>query len=221
MIAADDLMAAVLAEASRQTGLAASQLRDLAADQPDLPPATERPSRATVAARGVPERHLRSIYDRPPADCEALRAVREWLPTGTQWLVLSGAPGLCKSGSAAWALTTRVSGGLYLRAADLPALAAAQEEDRRSTWRYASRADLLILDDVGTAHQSASGWSDSVAEQLLTARYDACVRTVITTNLDAPAFAALVGPRIVDRVRESGRFVRLGGESVRPELGRR
>lgn len=220
MLAADDLMAAVLAEASRQTGLPSSRLRELAAEAPEVPAAQERPSRATVARRGVPERHLRSVYDREPEECQALAAVRSWLLERTQWLILSGAPGLCKSGSAAWALTQRTSGGYYLRAADLPQLAVAEEEDRRATWRWVQRADLLVLDDLGTAHQGASGWSASALELLLTARYDSCERTLITTNLDAAAFADLVGPRIIDRMRESARFVRLSGDSVRPGKGR-
>lgn len=208
----------IYAQAMEQTGLSRDEINRLAeqyareeAARPALQPT--RPSRAMVAARGVPERHLRSVYDREPVECDSLAFVRAFAGSERHFLVLSGGPGVRKSGSSAWALIEH--GGLFLPADEVVAIAGARSEDQAERWRDAKRLDLLVVDDLGTEYHDRAGWFRTVFERLLFARYDACVKTIITTRLDAVDFRAAVGIPVSDRITEAGEFAEIGGASVR------
>ncbi|MGB8298743.1 MAG: hypothetical protein WCG85_25225 [Polyangia bacterium] len=76
-------------------------------------------------------------------------------------------------------------------------------------------APLLVVDDLGAEFLDAKGFFGSLFDELIDCRYAGKLPTVITTNLDAAAFAARYGLRVVDRIREGGRFVGCGNASLR------
>jgi DNA replication protein DnaC len=59
------------------------------------------------------------------------------------------------------------------------------------------------------------GWFVRALASIVDARYAACLKTIMTTNLNAERFKATYGERIADRIRESGRFRDVAGQSVR------
>jgi hypothetical protein len=203
-----------MAAAMRATGLSEAEIRFRAAamgqEMPAMP--VERVSRETVAARGVPEKHLRAIYDREPIECDALDAVRAFLASDKTSLVLAGGVGTRKSGSACWALTQRP--GVFLTEDEVLRLYASRLEDDIAAMRRARQAQVLVIDDIGE-YSDDKGWGTKVITGLWNHRYSSELKLIVTANKTAKEFAAEFGQRIVDRVRESGRFVELGGKSVR------
>lgn len=211
-----ETMAAIQQEASRQTGLTVPELLAeadrIAADPAEVIP--ERISREKVAKRGVPELHLRSIYDREPEDGPALKLVRDFLADPAQIiLVLAGGVGTRKTGAACWALTQKA--GVFVLAEDLGKIAASRDEDSITLYRQAKNAGLLVLDDLGSEYHDEKGWYVRAFSSLINARYQACAKTIITANLSAEKFKQAYGERVVDRIREVGRFAIVGGDSLR------
>jgi DNA replication protein DnaC len=72
---------------------------------------------------------------------------------------------------------------------------------------------LLVLDELGgeALHDHAL----ARLERLVDSRHGEAKRVVITSNTDAETFKARVGSRIVDRLREAGRVVNCGNQSLR------
>jgi len=71
------------------------------------------------------------------------------------------------------------------------------------------RADLLVIDDIGT--QSDTAFGDAKLNMIVDLRYRERKPLIVTANtLDIP-------DRILDRMRE-GRTVRITGKSYRPEI---
>jgi DNA replication protein DnaC len=73
----------------------------------------------------------------------------------------------------------------------------------------------LVIDDLGAEYNDPKGFFISLLDELIDLRYAGKRPTIITTNLDAAGFAARYGARIVDRIREAGRFVGCGDVSLR------
>lgn len=178
----------------------------------------DRPDRGVVAARGVPELHLCNIYDRAPVECDALAAVREFLDGSKTFLAMAGKPGVRKTGSACWALTQ--GPGTFTTARDAVRVSASQLPEEQEWWRRIRKTGLLILDDVGNQYFDQKGFGKSAIASLLDDRYAGKLKTIVITNLDWNDFKAEVGERVADRIRESGRWLPLGGESVRRDLGK-
>jgi hypothetical protein len=76
-------------------------------------------------------------------------------------------------------------------------------------------APLLVIDDLGGEYQDAKGFFLSLLDELVDARYSRKLATIVTSNLDLAAFTTRYGVRIVDRIREAGRFVGCGNASLR------
>lgn len=199
--------------------------------------------RVRLTKAGVPERHLLSVFDREPERSEAVDIIDAWLDSGETFCVLLGGVGVGKSAAAAWAVIEeakqpegyaecrdltdeytsqgpraeprRARGGepgKFIAAADLTRVTGF---DSTKEWGALASAHLLVLDDVGAEYVDGKGWSTSALHKLVCERYDACLRTVITSNLTADAFKKQYGERVADRIRESGRVVSLGGKSRR------
>lgn len=130
---------------------------------------------------------------------------RDWLRDGTTWcLVLTGLPGCGKTQAATWAafqLMLRNFAPRFvqcIKRCDSPLFGVEAEEYR---WRCAT-AGALVLDDLGEGEQRNEkrsawrGWVDDVLSQ----RYDARRKTVITTNRSTAELAAWLGARLVDRL---------------------
>ncbi len=78
-----------------------------------------------------------------------------------------------------------------------------------------AKVERLVIDDLGSEYQDAKGFFGSLLDELIDLRYAGQRPTVISTNLDVEAFKNRYGVRIVDRIREAGRFVACGSVSLR------
>ena len=76
-------------------------------------------------------------------------------------------------------------------------------------------AEVLVIDDLGTEYLDKNGFLSSFLDEIVNVRYKEQLPTAITTNLDSTAFADRYGERVVDRIREFGKFVSVHGESMR------
>ena len=77
------------------------------------------------------------------------------------------------------------------------------------------KVPLLVIDDLGAEFNDSKGFFASLLDELIDARYSHKLATIVTSNLDLEAFKTRYGVRIVDRIREAGRFVGCGAESLR------
>jgi len=203
------------------TEMREAQARGVIDPEPRKP---ERPTRAELAGRGVPEIRLRNLYDKEPKPCEAMIHVRRFIADrDARVMILMGNVGTCKSGSAAWALTQRagffvrlsamVDGRLYSKGKN-------RDEESRKVWTSCRTVGLLVIDDVPTEGTTELGIS--TLDEIIGHRYDECLATLITVNATAPKaedavalFKSKYGPRVTDRANESGGVVVLAGKSVR------
>lgn len=149
-----------------------------------------------------------------PRPSEALEAAQQWLTSGKCWLVLLGGTGTGKTTAAAWVLgevlKQRESG--EARTASRLARMSGFDEGARELERL-SNVSLLVVDDIGAEAQTA--WGQGLLSELLDNRHQGYRKTILTSNLGAEQFKARVGERMVDRIREDGRVVVLGGKSMR------
>lgn len=178
---------------------------------------------------GVPERAAATLAnlneDRP-----GLRAVRAWMappPTEAKpkaLLLLLGETGTGKTVAAAYAALQAISAHrpgptgsptdivVWAAAADLSALSTFTESDKDWLERM-KRCRLLVLDDLGSeaVHEHAQQRLDRLIDE----RYGNNRLTVITSNASVDIFKQRVGARIADRMREAGRVVNCGNQSLR------
>ena len=201
--------------ACKATGMTEEQLRarasEIGEDIPEVKP--ERDSRESVLNRGVPLVHVENIYDAQPDECQALAAVREFVGGKKTVLVLAGGVGTCKTGSACWALTFKP--GRFCTADEAIRLSTSNAPEDVDLWRRIRGAQLLVIDDLGGEYSGEKGWGVRVFNGLLDHRYSHGLKTIITTNLHAARFKEDYGERVADRIREAGRWLTLGGTSVR------
>ena len=73
--------------------------------------------------------------------------------------------------------------------------------ERKAIEKYES-VDLLILDELGV--QQNDDWEKLVIFKIINNRYKANKPTILVSNLDKEAFAAHVGGRVIDRIKENG-----------------
>jgi len=175
-------------------------------------------------AAGIPaafrDRTFDSYVASTPEQVDAVRIVREFAEgfwsrhykAGT-FLVLGGERGTGKSHLAIASSAAVMARGtaMYTRAGDLIRRV-------RGTWRrdsdqseeevlklYSVGLDLLIIDEVGL--QRGTEDEQLILFDILDRRYAELRPTILLTNLEGPAFAEFLGPRIMDRLRERAVFV--------------
>lgn len=165
-----------------------------------------------LAASGMGERALAAAASPKPS--EALEAVQQWLTSGKAWLVLLGGTGTGKTTAAAWAIgeVIRQKETADARTASRLSRMSGFDEGARELERL-SGVTLLVVDDVGAEAQTA--WGAGLLSELLDNRHQGFKKTILTSNLGQEQFKARVGERMVDRIREDGRVVALGGRSMR------
>lgn len=146
-------------------------------------------------------------------------------------LVLLGAPGTGKTVAAVarvgeyvfdvanWSAPDDYHQRPYFRR-HLPVWITAAELARVDHYRQAevdrvAKAPLLVIDDLGAEYNDLKRFFCSLLDELVDARYSRKLATIITSNLDASAFAARYGERVLDRLREGGRLVGCGNVSLR------
>jgi hypothetical protein len=207
----------IMRQAQEATGLSREELMRLAEEEarkprePLVPPMTaaERARRCMLSS-GVPGLYVQCVADAEPIAYDALKAVQAFAADDSLGvLVVSGGVGTYKTGSACWLLGQHE--GEYVEAPDLLAIAI---EDKPRYLRL-RRARFAVLDDLGTEIQDAGGWWLKTFNTLFNGWYSGLSKVVITCNLTPEQFKGAYGERIVDRIRERGRWVDIGGESGR------
>lgn len=165
-----------------------------------------------LAASGMGERALAAAANPKPS--EALDATQQWFASGKCWLVLLGGTGTGKTTAAAWALgrVLKQHETAEARTASRLSRMSGFDEGARELERL-SQASLLVVDDIGAEAQTA--WGQGLLSELLDSRHQGFKKTILTSNLGQEAFKQRVGERMVDRIREDGRVVSLGGKSMR------
>lgn len=174
------------------------------------------PARALVASRGALE------------DTEAIAAARG----ATDFLVLSGGPGCGKTVASVVWIADYVSdpkmwGKSSLYGNDRPEfkggtpiwitaakLARCDRYDESNMMKLL-RTPRLVVDDLGGEYLDKSGFYASLLDEIVNERQAESKPTIMTTNLNAEAFKERYGERIIDRIREGGRFVGCGDHSLR------
>ncbi|HBD0204319.1 TPA: ATP-binding protein, partial [Escherichia coli] len=68
--------------------------------------------------------------------------------------------------------------------------------------RYASM-DLLIIDEVGVQFGSAAEMA--ILQEIINARYESILPTILISNLSPEELWAFISPRIADRITDGGR----------------
>ena len=143
----------------------------------------------------------------------ALNAVRVHLdaPPACVFLTLSGKRGQGKTFASAFAVYAK--GGRFVDAHDLVRLSSFDEGE----WRDLERQPLLAIDELGAEYLNDAYRANLYA--LLNRRYADQRRTILATNLSAPAFVARYCPdpedRLLERLTKGGTWANLSGESMR------
>lgn len=183
-----------------------------------------------IGQAAIPIRFIGRGFDNFKADTDgqrrALTIARDYAEsfdrhakTGESLLFL-GKAGTGKSHLAAAILQAILPGhcGMYTTAADVI-------EQVRSTWRRDSEISqarvlsmlatvpLLVIDEVGVQYGTES--EQNTMFQILDRRYRDRKPTVLLANLEVTEFAAMVGDRIFDRLREVSRVVKFEWVSYR------
>jgi hypothetical protein len=143
----------------------------------------------------------------------ALDAVKAHLesPPACVFLTLSGKRGQGKTFAAAFGVYAQ--GGRFVDAHDLVRLSSFDEGE----WRDLERQPLLAIDELGAEYLNDAYKANLYA--LLNRRYADQRKTILATNLSAPAFVARYCPdpedRLLERLTKGGTWANLAGESLR------
>lgn len=145
----------------------------------------------------------------------ALLSARAWWPSTSWCLALIGDLGVGKSVGAGWIALQALEAGKTARWLDARDAAVSPIFGTEGSTRAhrAREVDLLVIDDLGAGAPSEA-WKAWV-EAILGYRHAREFRTVVTSNANAEKFKALVGERMVDRIREGGVVKDFGGASLR------
>lgn len=103
---------------------------------------------------------------------------------------------------------------LFVRATEGARMGLYDEADRRLADQMC-RAEVLVIDDLGSEFVSDGSIWRTVLDEVLDTRYGARLETVLTTNLTTEAFKARYGARIADRIRHAGVIESCGSGSLR------
>lgn len=74
---------------------------------------------------------------------------------------------------------------------------------------------LVVLDDMGKEHKTASKWVEDLLDSLIRNRYNDATPTIVTTNLKPEQVGKNYNPSMEDFIREAFWMVRVTGESHR------
>jgi DNA replication protein DnaC len=181
--------------------------------------------RRRFAGYGIPGKDIARLIAGELSDTGPLRHAREFLDGDSVSLVVGGPRGCGKTVAASWAVSQGVAPLLGWQGCGAPLFVDVSRLARVS--RYSNdemdeleNASLLAIDDLGMEYNDAKGAFLATLDGLFNARYSNCRRTLITTNLTASRFRERYGERIADRIRESGRFVEIAGESMRGRVAK-
>ena len=212
--------------ACKQTGMTLEQLLEAERNTSwprEVVPVTPSPrmiARRRMKDAGVEELFIQRVADQEPIACDALKQVQAFLQTPAAFLVLSGAKGTRKTGSACWALG-QVDGGAFVDVQDVVEWSI----EKHPQWKRALKAPLVVFDDLGTERRRTDGEIAQFYDafyRLFNGVYNGRRRLIITCNLTTSQFSAEpesggYGPRLYDRLKEFGMWVDVAGDSVRAQ----
>lgn len=169
---------------------------------------------ARTLARVIPARYRAAQISDP--------RVRDWTAAtirgGTRSLLLLGPTGTGKSHHAYAALSQLIHAGQTgprIIAGSAPTLLAAARPDGEGDTaiaRYA-RADLLLLDDLGSS--KGSEWVDEALYRVIDGRYLECRPLIATSNIPPRQLTQSLGDRLASRLTEMCERVVLKGADRR------
>lgn len=166
----------------------------------------------------------------PQKRVQALAAVRDWWRGSAPLLFLFGAPGTGKTLAAGWLLSqlrleyhhpdwgptwcwpsTVSETGIFALARELASSPLYGSDADRLRERL-TRCRLLVLDELGTEIMT-DPWQ-SLCDTVVVRRHAAGLRTVLLSNVSGKDFTSRYGSRISRRIREDGKAVSLGSETL-------
>ena len=82
--------------------------------------------------------------------------------------------------------------------------AASQQTGSDLFWRYKNKVQFLVIDDLGCEPAVVKNFGTEITPvmDVIYARYNNNLPTIITTNLDFPSIKKIYGERIADRITE-------------------
>lgn len=201
-----------------------SQIADMlrkvkVADAPAPLPSITPDHDANLRAAGYPPRALNAIRGMTGA---AMVKAREVMPLMLKdgLLLLIGPTGRGKTVMATWWAAQRLDAGLtcgkFATAYQVFARMKqcwAKGEDSEAVLKMWKDCRFLVIDEMQTRGESA--WENSVLDELINARYSAMRPTVLIGNIEPGQEQAVLGARIIDRVREAGRIINCNWASYR------
>ena len=158
-------------------------------------------------------RLVRAFCRHQPARLEIAPRLEIVFTGQERMMVLSGVTGCGKSLAACYPIAT--TGGLFVSAPEFRLLDTDQTDDGELVSELLRRArtiPFLVIDDLGTEHDGATGWATGRIADLLCARHEQCLSTILTTNLQRrgvdgeEGVAERYGARVDRRLNDSGRF---------------
>jgi DNA replication protein DnaC len=179
--------------------------------------------RHRLAERGVPVKDIERIVTGDLTETTAMKHARAFVADkDARALVLSGGRGCGKTTAASWIVGQRWHDEdhdtfgfrikpIFIDVSRLSRLSRYKAEDMDPL----ERSPLLAIDDLGMEYADEKGNFLSTLDGIFNARYAAGLRTVITTNLTHEAFSKRYGERVIDRIRETGRFFEMADKSLR------
>lgn len=186
--------------------LAPSCPRNIVADDAQRQAETERERLKMSGVPGDVRRVLTTCFE--PTECT--QAVDSWLHSGKRLLLLAGTFGTGKSVAAGYAIQRRP--GRWMHASEIAKAAQFKHEDRMAELQGAR---MLVIDDIGSEFNDASGWGRAALATLLLTRFEEGLATIITTNLDGKTWKAYADLRIHDRLAGDGMVFGAVGKSRR------
>jgi DNA replication protein DnaC len=94
-----------------------------------------------------------------------------------------------------------------------------EDEEARNSYehirRIESKADFVLLDDVGREHVGDSGWANHIVFNTLRFRSNRKLPSIITSNLNLPGLTERYSQGLVSLLHEVTEIIMIEGEDYR------
>jgi len=170
----------------------------------------------------IPKRYLDFNYDNLVLDKSFIEKIKTHdLKEKRNSLLLFGGYGSGKTTLATVYLKAKVNegiAGIFISVPDLlDHIRSAYDEAQRLSpdeiIEQAKKVDLLVLDDLGA--EKPSEWVKEKLFQIVNYRYNELLPTIFTSNLSPEELENKIGERIVARIMEMAKIIKLVGRNLR------